>query len=107
MIALAFALTYTGWAALCFAMPSHARSLRGRPFIQPIVVTLRCIGTIALVVALPMTAQAWGWPNGTTAWFGILTICCLAFIGLLAISPKAALSPLVGLPAAALFVLVR
>ncbi|WP_398482158.1 DUF3325 domain-containing protein [Tardiphaga sp.] len=107
MIALAFALTYTGWAALCFAMPSHARSLRGRPFIQPIVVTLRCIGTIALLVALPVTAQAWGWPSGTTAWFGILTVACLALIGLLAINPKVALLPLVGLPTAAIIGLLR
>ena len=107
MIALAFALTYTGWAALCFAMPSHARSLRGRPFIQPIVVMLRCIGTIALLVALPVTAQAWGWSNGTTAWFGILTIACLALIGLLATNPKLAVLPLVGLPMAAVIVLLR
>lgn len=107
MIALAFALAYTGWAALCFAMPSHARAMRGRPFIQHIVVTLRCIGTIALLVALPVTAQAWGWPNGTTAWFGILTIACLALIGLLATNPKVALLPLVGLPMAALNVLLR
>lgn len=107
MIALAFALTYTGWVALCFAMPSHARSLRGRPFIQPIVVTLRCIGTIALLVALPVTAQAWGWPNGTTAWFGILTIACLGLISLLAANPKVALLPLVGLPAATIIVLLR
>jgi hypothetical protein len=107
MIALAFALTYTGWAALCFAMPSHARSLRGRPFTQPIVVTLRCIGIIALVVALPVTAQAWGWPSGTTAWFGMLTIACLALIALLATNPKVVLLPLVGLPVAAIVVLLR
>jgi hypothetical protein len=107
MMVLALALTYTGWAALCFAMPSHARSLHGRPFIQPIVVTLRCIGTAALVVALTLTAKAWGLSNGTMAWFGILTICCLTLIGLLALSPKAALLPLVGLPAAVLAVLLR
>ncbi len=28
MIALSFALTYTSWATLCFAMPSHASNLR-------------------------------------------------------------------------------
>lgn len=107
MMALAFALTYTGWAALCFAMPSHARSLHGRPFVRPVVVMLRCVGTIALLLALPVTAQACGWPNGTTAWFGILTISCLALIGLLAANPKVALLPLVGLPTAAIIVLLR
>ncbi|WP_398470680.1 DUF3325 domain-containing protein [Tardiphaga sp.] len=107
MMALAFPLTYTGWAALCFAMPSHARSLHERSFVQPIVVILRCVGTIALLVALPATAQAWGWPNGTTAWFGILTTSCLALIGLLAINPKVALLPLFGLPTAAIIILPR
>lgn len=107
MIALAFALTYAGWAALCFATPSHARSLRGRPFVQPIVVMPRCVGIIALFVALPVTAQSWGWANGTTAWFGILTIACLKLIGLLAINPKIALLLLVGLPTAAIIVLLR
>ncbi len=107
MIALAFALTYAGWSAICFAMPSHARSLRGRPFFQPIVVILRCVGTIALFLALPVTAQSWGWANGTTAWFGILTIACLTLIGLLATNPKLALLPLVGLPTAVIIVLLR
>jgi hypothetical protein len=107
MIALAIALTYAGCAALCFAMPSHARSLRGRPFVRPIVVMLRCVGTIALLFSLPVTAQSWGWANGMTAWFGILTISCLTLVGMLAINPKVALLPLVGLPTAAIFVLLR
>jgi len=77
-----------------------------RPFIQPIIVTLRCIGTIALVVA-PVIAQAWGWQNGTTAWFGILTMSCSALISLLAANPTVALLPLVGLPMAAIIVLLR
>lgn len=107
MIALALALTYAGWAALCFAMPAQARSLRGRPFVQPIVVMLRCVGTIALILALIVITQSWGWANGTTAWFGIQTIACLTLIGLLATNPKVALLPLVGLPAAAIIVLLR
>ena len=107
MIALAFALTYAGWAALCFAMPSHARSLRGRPFVRPIVVMLRCVGTMALLLSLPVTTQSWGWANGTTAWFGILTIGCLTLTGMLATNAKVALLPLVGLPTAAIVVLLR
>ncbi len=102
MIALAFALTYTGWAALCFAMPSHARSLRGRVFAQPTAIALRCNGSIALLGTLPVCAHAWSWPNGTTAWFGILTIACLSLIGLLALNARAALLPIALLPVAGL-----
>jgi hypothetical protein len=102
MIALAFALTYTGWAALCFAMPSHARSLRERPFARPIVVALRILGSTALLLALFASAATWGWTNGTTAWFGILTIACLCLIGLLAVHARAALLPIALLPVAGL-----
>ncbi|MGM4921260.1 DUF3325 domain-containing protein [Tardiphaga sp. 813_E8_N1_3] len=107
MIALAFALAYAGWAALCFAMPSHARSLRGRPFPSVVVLTLRIAGSFTLLLAFLAAASVWGGPIGTTAWLGILTIACLTLIGLLAANPTAALLPLVGLPAAVILTLLR
>lgn len=102
MIALAFALTYAGWAAICFAMPAHARKLRRHPFGRIIIAMLRVAGSVALAMALAICAAAWGWPHGSMAWFGILTIACLSLIGLLAVSARAALLPIALLPVAAL-----
>lgn len=107
MIALAFALTYSGWTALCFAMPSHSRALRGRPLAATAVFGLRLFGAAALSSALLALASVWRWPIGATAWFGILTISCLLLVFLFSANPKATLFQLLSLPTAAVWLLLR
>lgn len=103
MIALAIALSYAGWTALCFAMPPHARKLLHHALPRAAAMALRIAGCAALVASLFVCARLWGWPTGSTAWFGILSASGFALIGLLAVSARLALLAGLALPVAALF----
>lgn len=93
-----FALTYTGWAALCFAMSRHAREvLRQEP--SPLQRRLlRTAGWLALTVSLLMVAAHTGWPIGAVEWFGMLTASAVSFVLLLSYHPRLAAGLGLGLP---------
>lgn len=97
-----FALTYTGFAALCFAMNRHAREvLRREP--SPLQrQLLRAAGWIALIVSLFMAAAHTGWPIGTVEWFGMLTASAVSFVLLLTYYPRLAAGLGLALPVCAL-----
>lgn len=93
-----FALTYTGWAALCFAMSRHAREVLRRE-LKPIQRhLLRGAGWIALTVSLFLAAAHAGWPIGTVEWFGMLTASAVSFVLLLTYLPRLAAGLGLGLP---------
>ena len=97
-----FALTYTGWAALCLSMSRHARELLQR---EPTTLQrhlLRAAGWIALTVSLWMAAAQAGWPIGTVEWFGMLTASAVTFVLLLTYYPRVAAGLGLGLPICAL-----
>ena len=106
MMALAFALAYGGFTAICFAMPSHGRKLGVVPG-RAIAAGLRSLGSAGLLASLYACALHWGWVDGSVAWFGVLSVAGLALIGTLAVNARLALliAP-VGLAAAAMLMLV-
>ena len=97
-----FALTYTGWAALCLSMSRHARELLQREPTPLQRQLLRAAGWIALTVSLLMAAAQAGWPIGTVEWFGMLTASAVSFVLLLTYSPRVAAGLGLGLPICAL-----
>ena len=97
-----FALTYSGWAALCFAMSRHARELLQREPTPLQRALLRAAGWIALTVSLWMAAAQAGWPIGTVEWFGMLTASAASFVLLLTYYPRVAAGLGLGLPICAL-----
>ena len=93
-----FALTYSGWAALCFAMSRHAREVLRR---EPTPIQrhlLRAAGWLALTVSLFMAAAHTGWPIGTVEWLGMLTASAVSFVLLLTYYPRVAAGLGLGLP---------
>jgi hypothetical protein len=90
MIVLLFALSYSGLAGLCFAMPVHARKLVGTPLTQPWLTGLRILGSAMLLASLIGCASNWNWAMGCLAWFGILSVTGLALIGLLSLNARMA-----------------
>lgn len=97
-----FALTYTGWAALCLSMSRHARELLQREPTPLQRRLLRAAGWIALTVSLLMAAARAGWPIGTVEWFGTLTASAVSFVLLLTYYPRVAAGLGLGLPICAL-----
>lgn len=90
MIPLAFAFSYAGFAAWCFAMPAHWRQLAKDKPSRLVVTGLRLLGSVLLIGTLRLCATRWGWPAGSAAWFGILTASGLALIGLRAVDARLA-----------------
>jgi hypothetical protein len=97
-----FALTYSGWAALCFATSRHAREVLQREPTPLQRHLLRAAGWIALTVSLFMAAAHAGWPIGTVEWFGMLTASAVSFVLLLTYRPRLAAGLGLGLPACAM-----
>lgn len=96
-----FALTYSGWAALCFAMSRHARDVLGRELPPPHRHGLRVAGWTALSVSLLMVAGRVGWPIGTVEWVGMLTASAVSFVMLLTYLPRLAAGLGLALPVCA------
>ena len=93
-----FALTYSGLAALCFAMHRHGREVLKRDLPPLQRQGLRALGLSALTVSLFMAAARTGWPIGTVEWFGMLTASAVSFVLLLTYVPRLAAGLAVGLP---------
>lgn len=99
-----FALTYTGWAALCFAMSRHAREVLQREPTPLQRHLLRIAGWIALTVSLFMAAARTGWPIGTVEWLGMLTASAVSFVLVMTYYPRLAAGLGLGLPVCAAMV---
>lgn len=97
-----FALTYSGLAALCFAMNRHGRHAANEVLKRDLSPLqrhgLRALGWCALTVSLLMAAAHTGWPMGTVEWFGTLTTSAVSFVLLLTFVPRLAAGLAVGLP---------
>jgi hypothetical protein len=90
MIALLFALSYSGLAGLCLAMPVHARKLLGTPPRRLWAAALRFLGGALLLESLMGCTSSWGWAMGCIAWFGIASVAGLTLVGLLALNARTA-----------------
>ena len=99
-----FALTYTGWAALCLAMSRHGREVLQREPSPLQRHLLRAAGWLALTVSLLMAAARVGWPVGTVEWLGMLTASAVSFVLLLTYHPRFAAGLGIGLPVCAALV---
>jgi hypothetical protein len=93
-----FALTYTGWAALCFAMSRHGREVLQRELSPLQRHLLRAAGWLALASSLFMVAARGGWPIGTVEWLGMLTASAVSFVLLLSYYPRLAAGLGLGMP---------
>src|SRR5262249_9872458 len=91
MTTTAFALAYAGWAALSLAMGRHYRQIAGRAPARSLAIGLRLTGFAPLALSLMACVATSGWGVGIVAWFGVLSATGLAWIGLLAATPRLAL----------------
>lgn len=96
-----FALTYSGWVALCLSMSRHAREVLQREPSPLQRHLLRAAGWIALIVSLLMVTATVGWPIGTVEWLGMLTASAVSFVLLLTYYPRVATGLGLGLPVCA------
>ncbi|MBM0107468.1 DUF3325 domain-containing protein [Steroidobacter sp. S1-65] len=96
-----FALTYTGWVALCLSLSRHAREILQREPSPLERHLLRAAGWLALTASLLLTAARTGWPLGTVEWFGMLTATAVSFVLLLSFYPRLAAGLGLGLPVCA------
>ena len=86
---LALALSFTGMAALAFAMDRHYEQLTGNyelPAAQRWL--LRCVGVMALVAAIWPCAVAWGATVGSIAWLGWMSVAALTVVLLISAAPR-------------------
>ena len=90
MIPIAWALAYSGLAAICFAMPSHWRKLAGGALSPRMSTVLRIAGSIALLLSLVTCFRMHGFAIGSLVWLGVLSCTGLALIGLVAWTPRGA-----------------
>ena len=93
-----FALTYTGWVALCLSMSRHAHDILQRELSPLQRRLLRVAGWLALTMSLLLAAARTGWPIGTVEWFGMLTASAVSFVLLLSFYPRLAAGLGLGLP---------
>lgn len=98
MSLMAFALTYTGFAALSLAMNRHARDVLQRELSGAQRLALRIAGCGSLALSLFLAAAHSRWPVGTVEWFGMLTASAVSFVLLLTYSARVAAALAVGLP---------
>jgi hypothetical protein len=86
----AFALTFTGFTALCLSMERHQEQVLHRRSIS----TCRrrvflCAGFLLLTTALYRLVGMEGWGNGLLLWFGILSVDAMLIAMLLCYRPAA------------------
>ncbi|MGH9161661.1 MAG: DUF3325 domain-containing protein [Vicinamibacteraceae bacterium] len=90
LIVLAASLAYAGVTGLCLSMPRHHLQVWRRHPTGAVRVILRVAGWLCLIGALVASAAAWGWPIGSVAWVGFLSVSALALVFLLAYVPRVA-----------------
>lgn len=86
---LALVLSFTGMAALAFAMDRHYEQLTGR-YEQSAAQRwlLRCLGAAALVAAIFPCVAAWGTTVGAVAWLGWISVAALVAVVLISAAPR-------------------
>lgn len=108
MSTLAFALSYSGFTALCFALERTHRALGRPPPSARLAIALRTAGFALLALALAPSMAGLEGSTGIVAWFGFLTAAGLLLVFLLPYAPRLAQRLAVVAPlAAALEPLVR
>ena len=91
MVIAAFCLVYAGFSALCVAMDRHFEDLFDRAIPRQLRRCLRVAGWFALVLALYLSAQVWGWSYGLVEWIGMASIAGLILIWFVTFRPHAAI----------------
>lgn len=65
---------YGGMLALCFGVERYFKQVWQQPLSPKLRIVLRTMGWGALILSLLLCAQAWGWPMGSVAWFGMISL---------------------------------
>lgn len=87
---MAFALAYSGFAALCLAMDRHHEQVFGRRGIPSwLRRMLTVVGYLLLAAALAPLAGAEGWGMALLIWLGLLTASAIFLALLLCYRPRA------------------
>ena len=85
MILSALLLSVFGMACLALAMRRHHRQVFRRDPAMSVRIALRIVASGALALSLVACAAAWGWPIGSVAWFGMLTMGALCVVAALSV----------------------
>lgn len=88
--AAALALSYAGFAAVCFSMEKHRRQVSSRPLGRGTSLALRAIGLALLVLALLVCVTSFRGSLGFVVWLGLLTAAAVPLAFLLPYVPRAA-----------------
>jgi hypothetical protein len=78
-------LSVLGMGFLALAMRRHHRQVFRRDPKRFVTIAFRMAGMSSLILCLLACAEAWGWPIGSVAWFGMLSVGALCIVGMLAI----------------------
>lgn len=103
--AAGLALSYAGFAALCFSMGKHQRQVLRRPLAPTASVALRAVGSALLALTLLLTTESYPGSLGFVVWFGLLTAGALPLALLLPYAPRAAVATAACAPLAAVLAL--
>ncbi len=104
MSALAFALAFSAFVALCLSMEKHQMDLHGAKRADAVAMQrLRWVGWALTVAALTVAIIARGWAIGPLWWLGTMTVSGIAITyGLLPYRPRWITPAALALPVVAL-----
>lgn len=88
MTGLALALCYSGWLAICLAMPKHCRQVLRREPAPSARTVLKGVGGISLATSLGVLVKSNGWSFGPVEWVAQLTVTSLFLVLLLPYAPR-------------------
>ena len=88
MIAIAFALSYAGFLALCLSMPRHYRDVLRKNASDRALTALRIIGWLLLMAVFAVSVAEAGWQVGPVLWVALLTAGALPVSVLLTYAPR-------------------
>ena len=103
--AAGLALSYAGFAALCFSMEKHQRQVLRHALAPHTSVALRAVGSALLALTLLLCTENYPGSLGFIMWFGLLTVGALPLAFLLPYAPRAAVAAAACAPVAAVFAL--
>jgi hypothetical protein len=83
MIVSALLLSILGMGCFALAMRRHHRQVFRRDPKPAARIGLRVAGSVSLALSLIACAEAWGWPIGSVAWFGMLSAGALIVVAAL------------------------
>lgn len=86
---------YGGMLALCLGLERYFKQVWQQTPSPRLLMVLRVMGWAGLLLSLLLCAQAWGWPMGSVAWFGMISLGGIVVASLLPYWPRGLIAVLI------------